>query len=57
MYQITTYHKGGLAKDVIEVMFDIAAMRMGKHAPAWTSVGVEELAFGRFEITVCAAIP
>lgn len=57
MYQITTYHTGGMAKDVIKIMFDIAAVRMGQHAPAWTAVGVEDLAFGRFEITAFAAIP
>ncbi|CRG91838.1 hypothetical protein PISL3812_08892 [Talaromyces islandicus] len=57
VYQITTYHKGGLDDSVIKAMFGIAEKRMGDHAPAWTAVGVEELAFGNFEITVCAAIP
>jgi hypothetical protein len=38
-------------------MFEVALESLGDHAPAWTAVGVEDLAFGRFEMNVLAAIP
>jgi hypothetical protein len=40
----------------LDTLVRVGKRFMGPHRPAWTPTGVEELAFGHFEITVVAAI-
>jgi enamine deaminase RidA (YjgF/YER057c/UK114 family) len=56
IYQVTTYHVGGVGEDVTDVMSEVAKAFMGSHRPAWAAIGVESLAVGHFEISVSAAI-
>lgn len=57
VYQITTYHVGGVGEQVTDLLASVAERHMGKHRPAWAAVGVEALAAGKFEMSVSAAFP
>lgn len=57
VYQITTYHVGGVDEEAMRIMADVGKSYLKDHRPAWTAVGVEALVYGKFEITVLAAIP
>jgi enamine deaminase RidA (YjgF/YER057c/UK114 family) len=58
VYQMTTYHAGGLGDDVAEAL-DVATKKFfGNNRPAWAGIGVETLYGGaRIEITAWAALP
>jgi len=56
VYQINTYHAGGLAEDVFIDMAEAGKEYLGEHKPAWTALGVDGLVYGRFEIAVFAAL-
>lgn len=56
VYQVTSYHVGGVHSEVMELLTSVARMYMGDHRPAWAAVGVESLAAGDFEMSVSAAV-
>lgn len=56
VYQITTYHAGGLSDEMFSAMAEVASTTLQTHKPAWTAVGVDALAYGHFEIAVFAAL-
>lgn len=57
VYQVTSYHVGGVDEKVTDLLALTAQKFMGKHRPAWAAVGVETLAAGTFEMSVSAALP
>lgn len=57
MYQVTTYHAGGVGEEVMLTLASVAREYMGQHRPAWAAIGVETLVVGKFEMSVFAALP
>ncbi|EXJ80643.1 hypothetical protein A1O3_06927 [Capronia epimyces CBS 606.96] len=56
VYQITTYHVGGVGEEITGTMNEIAKSFLGSHRPAWAAIGVQSLAAGDFEMLVWAVI-
>jgi enamine deaminase RidA (YjgF/YER057c/UK114 family) len=58
VYQLTTYHVGGLDEDTDKALEVVVEKFFGKNRPAWAGVGVEALADGaKVEIVAWAALP
>ncbi|KIW15704.1 hypothetical protein PV08_05754 [Exophiala spinifera] len=57
VYQVTTYHAGGVGEEVMLTLQSVARKYMGHHRPAWAAIGVETLVIGKFEMSVFAALP
>jgi hypothetical protein len=57
VYQVTSYHVGGVDESVTDLLASVAKEYMGTHRPTWAAVGIETLAAGTFEMSVSAALP
>lgn len=55
VYQVTSFHLGGVDSEVTDLLASVAKSYMGDHRPTWAAVGVERLAAGAVEISVSAA--
>ena len=57
VYQITTYHAGGISPEIFEVLCSVAEKFLRGHRPGWTAVEVKRLNGDvRFEIAVQATL-
>ena len=58
VYQINSFHAGGISKEIFQTLVDVAVRFTRGHRPAWTAVEVKSLNMGvRMEIAVMAALP
>ncbi|KAK5213496.1 hypothetical protein LTR41_001075 [Exophiala xenobiotica] len=56
VYQVTTYHVGGIQESVTDTMSEVAKEFLGAHRPSWAAIGVVSLAGGCFEMVVWAVL-